>query len=86
MFNKEDVYIGYSMEELSKVRDILASNGIKCTYSVINSSGKMVGRGTTRGNFGSAGMNHNYEKQYVVSVKKKDFEEAKYIINKLLHP
>ncbi|MEH7237636.1 hypothetical protein V7097_15785 [Bacillus sp. JJ1562] len=83
--NKEDVYIGYWMEELSKVRDLLESKGIKYSYKVINSSGKMLGRGTTRGNIGSIGINHNYEKQYVVSVREKDSEAAKYWINKLLH-
>ena len=76
-FNKEDVYIGYSMEELSKVREILGIKGIKYTYKVI---------GTTRGNFGSFGMNKNYETQYVVSVKKKDSENAKYFIHSVLHP
>ncbi|MCC3359243.1 hypothetical protein [Bacillus sp. REN16] len=84
-FNKEDVYIGYSMEELSKVRDQLESKGIKYKYNVINGSGKMLGRGTTRGNFGSIGINNNYEKQYVVSVREKDYESAKYWIDKVLH-
>ncbi|MEH7380411.1 hypothetical protein V7138_08015 [Bacillus sp. JJ1533] len=84
ILNKTDVYIGYSMEELSKVRGLLDSKGIKHTYKVNNSSGKIVGRGTTRGNFGSFGINDNYEKQYVVSVKQKDSETAKYLINKLM--
>ncbi len=53
------------MEELSKVRAILEIEGIKYTCKVIGPSG------TSRGNFGSIGMNKNFEKQYVVSVKKK---------------
>lgn len=85
-FNKEDIYIGYSMEELSKVRGILESKGIKYTYKVINHSGQWLGQGTTRGNFGSIGMNSNYEKQFVVSVKKKDSKNAKYWANSVLHP
>ena len=39
-FNKVDVYIGYSMEELAKVRAILKREGIKYTYKVNDSSGK----------------------------------------------
>jgi hypothetical protein len=84
-FNKEEIYIGYSMEELSKVRGILENKGIKYTYKVIDRSGQWLGRGTTRGNFGIIGMNSNYEKQYVVSVKKKDSENAKFWVNSVLH-
>lgn len=80
-FNKVDVYIGYSLEELSKVRGVLGRESIKYTYKVIDHSGH-----TSSGNFGSFGMNKNYEKQYVVSVKKKDSENAKYFIHSVLHP
>lgn len=86
LFNKEEVYIGYSMEELSKVRGVLENEGIKYNYKVINHSGQWTGRGTSRGNLGSFGMNMDYEKQYVVSVKKSDYERAKYLVNKVLHP
>jgi hypothetical protein len=85
-FQKEEVYIGYSMEELSRVRGILKSKGIKYTYKVINQSGQWMGQGTIRGNFGSAGMNSNYENQYVVFVKRKDSEIAKYWIYTVLRP
>jgi hypothetical protein len=83
--NKEEVYIGYSMEEFSKVREVLNGKGIKYNYKVIDLSAKWLGQGTTRGNFGSIGMNKNYEKQYVVSVKKKDAENAKYFIHSVLY-
>lgn len=86
LFNKEDVYIGYSMAELNKVREALENEGIKYTYKVINHSGQWTGRGTTRGNWGSFGMNMDYEKQYIVSVKKSDYETAIYLVNKVLHP
>ncbi|WP_051541977.1 hypothetical protein [Clostridium lundense] len=86
LFNKRDVYIGYSLEELSKIREILAKEGIKYTYKVINHSGEWAGRGTTRGKFGSFGMKMDYEKQYVISVNKNDYEKAKYLVNSILHP
>ncbi|MFD1781733.1 hypothetical protein ACFSFW_24100 [Fredinandcohnia salidurans] len=84
-FNKEDVYIGFSMEELSKVRAILEREGIKSSYKTIDPSGKWLGPGTSRGNFGSFGINKNFEKQYVVSVRKKDAGNAKYFINSVLY-
>lgn len=80
LFNKEDVYIGYSLGELSKVREILEKEGIKYIYKVINYSG------TSRSKFGSFGTKMDYEKQYIVSVKKNDYEKAKYLINSVLHP
>jgi hypothetical protein len=57
-FNKEDIYIGYSIEELSKVRSSLKNQGIKYTYKVINQSDQWweLGQGTSRGNLGSFGM------------------------------
>jgi hypothetical protein len=83
-FNKEEIYIGYSLDELSKVKRILESKGIKYTYKAIDRSSQWLGQGTIRGNFGSAGLNSNYEKQYVVSVKKKNSENAKYWVNTVL--
>jgi hypothetical protein len=86
LFNKEDVYIGYSMDELSKVRECLDLERIKYSHKIMNHSAQWNGRGTARGSFGSAGMNMDYENQYVVSVKKSDGEKASYLINKVLHP
>jgi len=70
---------------LSKVREILENESIKYTYKVVNHSGQWLGRGSTRSNLGSFGMNMDYEKQYIVSVKKKDYEKAKYLTNSVLH-
>lgn len=74
------------MEDFSKVRGILKSKNIKYTYKVTDCSGQGFGLGGTRGNFGSLGMNSKFEKQYAVSVKKKDSDSAKYWVNKVLHP
>lgn len=79
-FNKEDVYIGYSLEDLAKVRGVLKREGIKYSYKVIDHSGN-----SARRNFGSFGLNSKYEKQYIVSVKKKDSEKAMYLVNHILH-
>ncbi|MDV3427140.1 MAG: hypothetical protein LIR50_08150 [Bacillota bacterium] len=80
LFNKEEVYIGYSIEDLSKVINILKENKIKYTHREINHSER------SRRRFGSFGINKDYEIQYTVSVNKKDKEEAEYLINKALHP
>ena len=84
-FFKKDVYIGYSMGDLAKVRQVLVNEGIKYSYNIHDHSGQWMGRGTIRGNFGSAGLNMDYTKQYTVSVKRKDFEKASYLVNSVLH-
>ena len=84
-FFKEDVYIGYSIGDLAKVRQTLANEGIKYSYKVLDQSGQWMGRGTVRGNSGSMGMNMDYSKQYTLSVKRKDFEQASYLVNRALH-
>lgn len=84
IFDKEDVYIGYSLDELFKVRDILEKEGIKYIYKVVNHSGLWLGRGTRRGKLGSFGMNMEYLKQYIVSVKRYDFKKAQQLVNSVL--
>ena len=84
-FHKEDVYIGFSMEELLMVRETLKREGIKYTYKIIDSSGQWLGPSTSRGKFGSFKMNQHFEKQYVGSVRKKDAANAKYFIHSVLH-
>jgi hypothetical protein len=84
-FNKEDVYIGYSIEELSKVRNILDNEGVKYSYKVANRQGQWAGMGTRRGTYGGFGINMDYEKRYTVSVHKKEFEKAKHLVNGALN-
>lgn len=83
-FNKEVVYTGYAMGDLAKVRAVLKGEGIKYTYRVSDPSASWLGPGSNRGNVGSFGMNKNYEKQYTISVKKKDAGNARYFIHKVL--
>jgi len=78
-FNSEEVYIGYSLDELLKVRDCLAMENIKYKYKVVSHSSH------SRGKFGSLGLNPNYEKQYYVYVKSNDYNRAKYLVDKNLH-
>lgn len=84
-FFKEEIYIGFLIEELAKVRTVLHEENIKYTIKVTDPSAQWVGPGTVRGNVGSFGMNSEYEKQYQVFVKKKDAVQAKYLVHRALH-
>lgn len=81
LFDKEDVYIGYSLDEVSRIINTLSENNIKYTHKVV----KYLS-GDERFSFKRVGINMDYETQYTISVKKKDYDEAKYLVNKTLHP
>ena len=77
IFNRREIYTGFSMEEFAKMREILSSNQIKYSVKVFNPN--YGSRESGRGTFGE---NPNYFYQYYIYVHKKDYEEACYHINK----
>lgn len=79
VFNRREVYNGFSMQEQAKVRDILAQNGIRYYTRVVNpvSPG---GFGRTRGEMGYWGNNMDFMYEYYIYVHKKDYDKAKYLI------
>ncbi len=81
LFIKEEVYIGYSIEEVSKIINILKENNIKYTHKAINDL-----RYGDRFSLSRVGVNMDYQIQYTISVNKSDYAEAKYLVNKVLHP
>jgi len=80
LFDKEDIYIGYSLDEVSKITNILSEKNIKYTHKIF----KYLNR-SERFSLKRVGINMAYETQYTISVKKKDYDEAKYLVNKVLH-
>lgn len=79
IFNREEIYHGYSMEECSRVRDILGSNNIR--YGVKLSSRNASGFFNPMGSMiGNIGMNMKYMTEYYVYVRKKDFELASFLV------
>ena len=80
LLNKEDVYIGYSMENVSNIVEILKENNIKYKYKIV----KLL-RSDERFSLRRVNVDMNYETQYTISVKQSDYKKAKYLINKVLH-
>lgn len=79
VFNRREVYCGFSMQEQARVRDILAQNGVRYYTRVINQliPGTFI---NTRAEIGSFGDNVNYMYQYYIYVHKKDYEKARGLI------
>ena len=82
IFNSESLWLGTDMNRLSQIRGILDNNAIKYKYKVKNQLGQWNGRGTTRGTVGSLGNSTDQMYQYEIFVHKKEYEKAKYLINK----
>lgn len=78
LFTKQDIYIGYSIDEVSKIINILNENNIKYTYRTVSNV-----KSRNKFTLEMVGMNKDYETQYTISVKQDDYEKAKYFINKI---
>ena len=81
-FNSESLWIGTDMNRLNQICDILDTNSIPYKHKVKNHLGQWNGRGTTRGTMGSLGNSTDQMYQYEIFVHKKEYEKAKYLINK----
>ncbi len=81
LLNKEEVYIGYLMEDVSNIVGILKENNIKYKHKIV----KLL-RSDERFSLRRINVDMNYETQYTIYVKQSDYEKAKYLINKVLHP
>lgn len=76
IFNRKEVMNTFSMEQQSKIREILRNNDIDYKYKVINLNNANRGHGM------SLGMNEDYSREYYIYVHKKDYDRAQFIISK----
>ena len=80
IFNRVEVYYGFSMEECARIRDILSMNQIKYTYKCVSNQGSafFIPDHSTMGCFGED-MKSAY--MYYVYVHKDSAELAFHVIN-----
>lgn len=77
------IYSGWNLIEVNKIRECLEKNKIKFYVSMKDTTNRFVGRGTTRSNFGSAGINSDYQIFYTIKVNQKDEYAAKSFLSKM---
>ncbi len=70
LLNKEDVYIGYSIEDVSNIVGILKKNNIKYKHKIV----KLL-RNDERFSLRRVNVDMNYETQYTISVKQSDYKK-----------
>ena len=66
----KEVFVGYSMQEFNRIRDILKANNIKDDYRIVNLGSN------SRARCGAYGENPEYARMYYVYVHKSDYEQA----------
>ncbi|MBR0599964.1 hypothetical protein [Sinanaerobacter chloroacetimidivorans] len=80
IFNRKEVYHGFSMEDFGRIRGILQDNQIKYTYKVLNPNNRGI-FDAGHSNGGTLGLNLKYAYEYYLYVHKDDYEKSCYIIN-----
>ena len=80
VFNRRELLTTCSMEEQSRVRDILAQNGIDYRIKTVNPTARAAFGASGRSRTGSFGVNLDCAYQYYIYVHKKDFARAQSLL------
>lgn len=75
VFNRKRLFSSFSVKEQAQLREALAAHKIPYIVNVVNISGGF-GRANVRGSTGGAGLNMDYVYEYIIYVRKKDYERA----------
>lgn len=84
LWNRKEIYNGFSIAEFNKLKDILSTNGIKYDFKTVNRSTASV-FDVSRGRTGSMGENLKYSYEYYIYVNKDNYDEAVFAINNYKH-
>ena len=82
IFNRKELIVTASMKKQEEVREVLSKNHIPYEVKTVNrSSGSALG-GRTRAVTGTFGEKPEFMYEYILYVKKEDYEEAVSLIRK----
>lgn len=82
ILNRKELCITFSMTEQANIREALSKNNIDYYIKTINRMSPSLFSAGARGGRGSFGQNMDLNYEYIFYVHKKDYDTAKYIINK----
>lgn len=80
IWNRKEVYNGFSMEEFNRVKDILSAKEIQYNFRTVNRT-TSSGFDNTREKVGSMGENIKYSYEYYIYVNKSNYDDALFAIN-----
>ena len=80
IFNRKELRITFSMKEQAEIRNALKAEKIEYVTKVINRNSPSP-FSSERGRTGTLGQNIEKAYEYVIYVRKKDYERAEHVIN-----
>lgn len=82
IFNRKELCTTFDMKEQARVRDILAGNNIDYSVKTINRMSTSPVASGERGRTGTYGQNSENMYEYIIYVRKADFEKAMNVVGK----
>lgn len=80
IFNRRELMNTYDMGKQAAVRGILADNHIDYHIKTVNRNSPSPLSAGTRASFGTLGQNPNIQNEYIIYVKKSDYEKARSLV------
>ena len=80
IWNRIEVYNGFSIDDFNRIKDILSEREIKYDFRTVNRTTSSA-FDSTRGRIGSMGENLKYSYEYYIYVNKDNYDEAVFLIN-----
>lgn len=85
LFRKKTIlYSGWDLNEVNQIMDCLKDHGIVFKFLMKDQGNRLVGRGTTRSNFGSAGMKQDYLILYTIKIYQEDEDTARQKMSEIM--
>ena len=75
VFNRKRLFSSFSLKEQAQLREALVAHKIPYIVNAVNISGGF-GRADVRASTGGAGLNMDYVYEYIIYVRKKDYERT----------
>jgi len=78
IFNRRELLTTYEMNEQARVRELLSNNKIDYQVKTVNHMSSAI----ARSHMGSAGQKMEHTYQYIIYVRKEEYDKAAKIIGK----
>ena len=82
IFNRKELVVTYSLEEQSRIREILSSNGMEYKIKVTDRTNAQVIMPGIRSEISDFGNDSGWMYEYQIFVKSVDYERAKHLIGR----
>lgn len=80
IFNRRELYVTFDMKKFNEIRTCLDQAGIEYTYRTVSQNGSAGVAPNNRSRMGGAGVNLEKDLEYLVYVKKADYEKAIHLL------